>query len=241
LSAAGIIVGLIALLVGCGGGDSASTHGTSTTTTSAGTKNAQAGPPAWLWVQQARRGTFTRDKHGWQLRLTGAQDDLASFTDRPHRLARVESLTDYLAEWQVRFRDSHPNAAIVIPREDQHGDVLVVTLHEPVVQSRSGDELLYRATVLPLSKARNIEPTGTEEKNTALPRSFADPVLFIDSYWETPDTQYTVVKYDKDGRYSIWPTDRDPPLGWDEVGKQGTKAECLDYIERVWSGYGVGE
>ena len=28
-------------------------------------------------------------------------------------------------------------------------------------------------------------------------------------------------------QYSVWPADRDLPLGWREAGKQGTKAECL--------------
>ncbi len=36
-------------------------------------------------------------------------------------------------------------------------------------------------------------------------------------------------------QYSIWPADRDLPLGWREAGKQGTKAECLAYIEDVWT------
>jgi MbtH protein len=36
-------------------------------------------------------------------------------------------------------------------------------------------------------------------------------------------------------QYSIWPADRELPLGWNTVGKQGTKQECLDYIEEVWT------
>lgn len=36
-------------------------------------------------------------------------------------------------------------------------------------------------------------------------------------------------------QYSIWPADRDLPPGWTEVGVQGTKAHCLDYIETVWT------
>jgi MbtH protein len=36
-------------------------------------------------------------------------------------------------------------------------------------------------------------------------------------------------------QYSIWPADRELPLGWTEAGKQGTKAECLAYIEEVWT------
>jgi len=36
-------------------------------------------------------------------------------------------------------------------------------------------------------------------------------------------------------QYSIWPSDKDIPLGWKEVGKKGSKQECLDYIEEVWT------
>lgn len=36
-------------------------------------------------------------------------------------------------------------------------------------------------------------------------------------------------------QYSIWPADRENPLGWRDVGKSGTKSECLAYIEEVWT------
>jgi MbtH protein len=36
-------------------------------------------------------------------------------------------------------------------------------------------------------------------------------------------------------QYSIWPLEQQVPLGWSKVGIQGTKDECLDYIERVWT------
>src|SRR5262249_557709 len=36
-------------------------------------------------------------------------------------------------------------------------------------------------------------------------------------------------------QYSIWPADRENPLGWNDVGKSGLKQECLDYIEEVWT------
>jgi MbtH protein len=36
-------------------------------------------------------------------------------------------------------------------------------------------------------------------------------------------------------QYSIWPADRDLPLGWRAVGFSGTKNECLDHIEAVWT------
>lgn len=36
-------------------------------------------------------------------------------------------------------------------------------------------------------------------------------------------------------QYSIWPADRDNPLGWRDVGKSGLKSECLAYIKEVWT------
>ena len=36
-------------------------------------------------------------------------------------------------------------------------------------------------------------------------------------------------------QYSIWPDGRKIPLGWQAVGKNGSKAECLAYIEEVWT------
>jgi MbtH protein len=36
-------------------------------------------------------------------------------------------------------------------------------------------------------------------------------------------------------QYSIWPADREPPDGWRKAGKAGKKAECLEYINQVWT------
>ena len=36
-------------------------------------------------------------------------------------------------------------------------------------------------------------------------------------------------------QYSIWPADRELPDGWKETGTEGTKEECLEYIEEVWT------
>ena len=51
---------------------------------------------------------------------------------------------------------------------------------------------------------------------------------------EPDDQQYTVV-INHEEQYSIWPADRETPLGWKAGGKSGTKKECLDYIEEVWT------
>ena len=48
------------------------------------------------------------------------------------------------------------------------------------------------------------------------------------------NTIYKVV-VNSEEQYSIWPADRDNPLGWKDAGKSGTKAECLDYVKEVWT------
>ncbi|MFT7835799.1 MbtH family NRPS accessory protein [Saccharothrix sp. BKS2] len=45
---------------------------------------------------------------------------------------------------------------------------------------------------------------------------------------------YAVVFNDEE-QYSVWPIDRALPAGWTEEGTVGTKDECLDHIERVWT------
>jgi MbtH protein len=50
---------------------------------------------------------------------------------------------------------------------------------------------------------------------------------------EDPTLYKVVVNYEE--QYSIWPADREIPLGWTNVGKEGTKAECLAYIKEVWT------
>ena len=47
-------------------------------------------------------------------------------------------------------------------------------------------------------------------------------------------TLYKVVVNDEE-QYSIWPVERANPLGWREAGQSGLKADCLEYIERVWT------
>jgi MbtH protein len=46
--------------------------------------------------------------------------------------------------------------------------------------------------------------------------------------------QFTVVVNDEE-QYSIWPADRDPPLGWRPAGKAGPREDCLAYIREVWT------
>lgn len=49
------------------------------------------------------------------------------------------------------------------------------------------------------------------------------------------DTTIYKVVLNHEEQYSIWPADRENPSGWRDAGKQGTKAECLAYVDEVWT------
>jgi MbtH protein len=51
---------------------------------------------------------------------------------------------------------------------------------------------------------------------------------------EEDDRIYRVV-VNHEEQYSIWPADRENPLGWRDGGKTGTQKECLDYVDEVWT------
>lgn len=52
---------------------------------------------------------------------------------------------------------------------------------------------------------------------------------------EREDTTIYTVVVNHEEQYSIWPAHRELPLGWSTAGKEGPKAECLAYIEEVWT------
>lgn len=51
---------------------------------------------------------------------------------------------------------------------------------------------------------------------------------------ENEATHYAVV-VNHEEQYSIWPQGREIPNGWKAVGKEGSKEECLAYINEVWT------
>jgi MbtH protein len=49
------------------------------------------------------------------------------------------------------------------------------------------------------------------------------------------DTTIYKVVVNHEQQYSIYPADRANPLGWNDAGKTGPKAECLAYVKEVWT------
>lgn len=52
---------------------------------------------------------------------------------------------------------------------------------------------------------------------------------------DADDTRrYRVVINDEE-QYSVWFADRELPAGWRAAGFEGTKPECLEHVEQVWT------
>lgn len=51
---------------------------------------------------------------------------------------------------------------------------------------------------------------------------------------DSPETRFLVVINDEE-QYSFWPDYKEIPQGWRAAGKQGSREECLAYIESVWT------
>ena len=49
------------------------------------------------------------------------------------------------------------------------------------------------------------------------------------------DTAIYTVVVNNEEQYSIWPSHKAMPRGWRSAGKEARKAECLRYIDEVWS------
>jgi MbtH protein len=63
---------------------------------------------------------------------------------------------------------------------------------------------------------------------------FLNPQLSMSDDDREDTTIYEVV-VNHEEQYSIWPADRELPLGWSTVGVKGVKPVCLDWIQKVWT------
>jgi MbtH protein len=43
-----------------------------------------------------------------------------------------------------------------------------------------------------------------------------------------------VVLINEEGQYSLWPKKKSVPQGWRLAGKEGTREECCQYVDKNW-------
>ncbi|MFC5743627.1 MbtH family protein [Dyella tabacisoli] len=52
---------------------------------------------------------------------------------------------------------------------------------------------------------------------------------------ETEDQRTYLVLINDEEQYSLWPKGRSIPEGWRAVDKEGSRAECSQYVDDVWT------
>ena len=52
---------------------------------------------------------------------------------------------------------------------------------------------------------------------------------------EKEDTRIYKVVINQEEQYSIWLANKDNAIGWKDIGKSGSKAECLECIKKIWT------
>jgi MbtH protein len=52
---------------------------------------------------------------------------------------------------------------------------------------------------------------------------------------EHQETTTWKVVVNHEEQYSLWLADQENAPGWRDAGKRGTRAECLEFIQRVWT------
>src|SRR5271163_2793105 len=63
--------------------------------------------------------------------------------------------------------------------------------------------------------------------------SISGAAVIVSTIQENTATYEVVVN--REEQYSIWPSDREIPLGWRTAGRRGSEADCLAYIKSVWT------
>jgi MbtH protein len=48
------------------------------------------------------------------------------------------------------------------------------------------------------------------------------------------NTTFQVLVNDE-GQYSLWPAEKEVPAGWHPDGTTGTRQECMDHVDEVWT------
>ncbi|NBH02728.1 MbtH family NRPS accessory protein [Amycolatopsis sp. SID8362] len=48
------------------------------------------------------------------------------------------------------------------------------------------------------------------------------------------NTTFQVLVNDEE-QYSLWPADKEVPAGWHPDGTTGTRQECMDHVDEVWT------
>lgn len=173
------------------------------------------------FLQAAARGQLQSTASGYRLSLSYPLDEILMLPVTPNNDFSVIT-TDFWVNdiWPKNFQTTPPNASVTLQTDDNRLHTLLVTLSNPQWDA-DRQTLTYGAEIL---RGNVPETAGTV-------------LVYIDTYFDEDkrDTRTYKVLVNREAQYSIWLADRESPIGWQDAGFQGSKVECLDYIDDVWT------
>jgi hypothetical protein len=140
--------------------------------------------PSWLFSLSSDGGAMTKNADGsYLLTLTGADDAITAFTDRPVRDTAIVPLKRAVLVWPQVFASAAPNAVLVEHDPQGDSDSFVVELSDPKLLTASTvtfhaevvDNAVQPASLTPITNAVYAVP----------PAVFGAASLFIDDVTTT--------------------------------------------------------
>jgi len=137
-----------------------------------------------LFVQSAISGTFEQKDGHNVLTFVEVSPTTVYFSDRPHRVTgfeKTELLTALWAEGDNSFASNPPNAALEIFNNNDHSQVFILELANPVYNYES-ETLQYHVKILAETGDAFSHYQDRHDGDLEIPATFEQSVLFIDDF-----------------------------------------------------------
>lgn len=144
--------------------------------------------PRYIFVQTAQSGSFVSvagNESLYELTLKGVSPQTIAFSDRPQRIVTQTPMQKFL-NGMLRFASSKdlsssknrpPKAALEILEADEHEDLAVIELFDPIYDS-DNQTLKYNARIMKEPKLSYAD--FNDRADQTLPETFGPAVLYVD-------------------------------------------------------------
>ena len=127
--------------------------------------------PKFFAIQQAQSGSISEiNETAYTLELHNVSDKTILFSDRPDRIVKSTSTSDFIGSWTIgedSFAVDTPNAVLVVDEKEVMQDVAIIELFNPVYDSDK--------------KALKYEATPDNATSVELQSEFGQTTLVIDN------------------------------------------------------------
>lgn len=134
---------------------------------------------AHIFIQEGTGGSFVNDGSGnYTLTITDVVPYTVGFADRPARDVGFAPMDAFLKAFDFGF--DYPNAAIILPEENETSDMVIVELTNPQYNNAT-QTLTYKARLLKEYSFRSGWLEDQRSKvDASIPEKFGRVVLVID-------------------------------------------------------------